>query len=125
MVSALSESLNQVLDIAGVRAVALIDLGSGMVVASADEDGASFRTDFSAAAASIAYAARSAIQAHGRGGNLEEIALTTASRLRLAKVLEYSRGEGLLLYLDVDLAQTNMAMASWQIGQLAPGLLGG
>jgi len=124
-VSALNQSLDQVLDIVGVRAAALIDLGSGMVVASADGDGTSLPTGFSDAAAIMAYGARSAIQAHGRGGYLDEIATTTASRLRLAKVLEYSRGEGLLLYLDVDLAETNMAMAAWQIGQLAPGLLAG
>jgi hypothetical protein len=126
VVSALNESLAQVLDIVGVEAAALIDLGSGMVVAPADGVGASLPgAGLSAAAASMAYEARSAIQAHRRGEDLEEIALTTASRLHLTKVLEYRRGEGLLLYLDVDLAQTNVTLATWQICQLAPGLLAG
>jgi hypothetical protein len=121
-VSAINESLGDVLRIAGVRRTALIDLGTGMVVASAGETGAGFP----AAAASVASATQSAVRTYeltGSRGDLQEITLTTPGLLHLTKVLEYRRGDGLVLYVDVDLSKTNMALAGLQIEQLAAGLL--
>jgi hypothetical protein len=41
----------------------------------------------------------------------------------LLEVLELRRGEGLLLYVDVDRSMTNVALAGLQIRKLIPGLL--
>ena len=120
--SALSESLRDVLDVAGVRTAALVDIGTGLVVCAVGDGGASFP----AAAAGLADEARSAMSAFGpaqAGGDLDEVAVTTGSRFLLSRILDSRPGEGLLLFVDLDRAQTNMALASWQVGRAASTLL--
>jgi hypothetical protein len=122
MRSGLQEAIHQVLAVEGVRTVALIDIASGMVVRSAGEQGA----DLPAAAASVAdeaRAARGALGPHSPGGELDELAVVTESRLQLAKILRSQPGEGLLLFVDMDRARVNVALASLQVGQLAPAVL--
>jgi len=121
-VSSLTEALGQVMAVDGVRATALIDVATGMIVRSAGEQG----TDFPAAAASMASEARMArgIPGPGQpGGDLEEISLVTEGRLHLSKVLDSRLGEGLLLFVDLDRARVNMALALLRVGQLAPSVL--
>lgn len=122
MRSGLQEAIDQVLTVEGVRTVALIDIASGMVVRSAGEQGA----DFPAAAASVAGEARAAREALGPrspAGELDEIAVVTESRLQLAKILRSQPEEGFLLFVDMDRARVNVALASLQVGQLAPAVL--
>jgi hypothetical protein len=121
-VSRLTESLRQVMAVDGVRAAALIDIATGMVVQSAGHEG----TDFPAAAVSMADEARMAraVLGPGRpGGDLDEISLVTGSRLHLSKVLGSRLGEGLLLFVDLDRTRANIALASLQVGRLAPAVL--
>jgi hypothetical protein len=118
----LSESLRRVLDVAGARTAALVDIGTGMVVCSAGDGTA----DIPAAAAGLAGEARSAMSAFGpvhQGGNLTEVTVVTGSRFLLSKILDSRPGEGLLLFVDLDRARTNLALASWQVGQAASALL--
>ncbi len=120
--SCLAESLGQVMAVEGVRAAALIDIATGMVVRSAGEES----TDFPVAAASMADEARLARTALGpgrTGGDLEEISLATSDRLHLAKVLDSRLGEGMLLFVDLDRSRVNIALASLRIGHLAPAVL--
>jgi len=121
-VSSLTESLRQVMAVDGVRAAALIDIATGMVVRSAGEEG----TGFPAAAASMADEARLArgVLGPGRpGGDLDEISLVTEDRLHVTKVLGYRLGEGMLLFVDLDRTRVNIALAGLRIGQLAPAVL--
>jgi len=121
-VARLSESLHRVLDVAGARTAALVDIGTGTVVCAAGDGGAAFP----AAAAGMAGEARSAMSAFGParpGGDLDEVAVVTGSRFLLSKVVDSRAGEGLLLFVDFDRAQTNMALAAWQVGQAASALL--
>jgi hypothetical protein len=122
-VSSLDESLHRILAVDGVRSAALIDLATGMVVRSAGAEPATLP----AAAASLAQEVRAADQAQGPlrpGGDLDEITLFTAGRLQLTKVLDSRRpGEGLLLFVDVDRAHANPALATLRIGQAAPAVL--
>ena len=121
--SSLTESLRQVMAVDGVRATALIDIATGMVVQSAGEEGTSFPA---AAAASIADETRMAQAALGPdqpGGDLDEISLVTAGGLHLTKVLDSRPGQGMLLFIDVDRTQANIALASLRVGQLAPAIL--
>jgi predicted regulator of Ras-like GTPase activity (Roadblock/LC7/MglB family) len=121
-VPTLDESLSHVQMVEGVRAVALVDIGTGMVVRSAGD----LSDDLPAAAASMADEARLASQALGParpGGDLEEITVVTPKRFQLLKVLELRRGDGLLLFVDFDRSLTNIALAALQIGQLTPALL--
>lgn len=119
----LAESFNEVMAVEGVRMAALVDIATGMIVQSAGEPAG----DFPAAAASMASEARAArtMLGPGRasGGELDEIALVTAGRLQLSKVLGPRFGEGFLLFVDLDRARVNMALASLRIGRLAAGIL--
>jgi hypothetical protein len=122
MESSLQEALQRFLAMEGVRTVALIDIASGMVVRSAGEQDAGLP----AAAASVADEARAAREALGPrqpAGELDEIAAVTENRLHLAKILQGRPGEGFLLFVDMDRARANVALASLRVGQLAPAVL--
>jgi hypothetical protein len=121
-VPTLAESLSRVMAVEGVRAAAVIDIATGMIVRSAGEPGG----DFPAAAASMAGEAQMAraVGGPGRtGGDLEEISLVTGGRLHVSKILDPRFGEGLVLFVDLDRARVNMALALLRIGQLAPAVL--
>src|ERR1700759_1394979 len=122
-VSSLDESLRRIPAVEGVRSAALIDLATGMVVRSAGAEPATLP----AAAASLAQEVRAADLAQGPlrpGGGLDESTLCTPGRLQLTKVLDSRRpGEGLLLFVDVDRARANPALATLRIGQAAPAVL--
>ena len=120
--SSLAESLGDVLAVKGVRAAALIDVETGMVVESAGQHD----EDLVSAAVTMAGEARSARWMTGpdlSGGDLDEILLVTGTRLQVTKLLEPRLGEGLLLFVDLDRAQVNMALASRRVDQLAPEIL--
>jgi hypothetical protein len=122
-VSSLADSLDQVMAVQGVRAAALIDIDTGMVVRSVGVQ----ESGFPAVAASMADEARLARAALGPGepgGDLDEISLITGEKLHLAKVLPTRPGDGLLLFVDMDRKRVNMALASLQVRQLAPAVLG-
>ena len=120
--SSLTESLRTVMAVDGVQAAALIDIATGMVVQSAGAADA----DFPAAAASMADEARMARAALGAGrpgGELDEISTVTERRLHVSKVLDSRLGEGMLLFVDLDRSRVNIALASRQVGRLAPTVL--
>lgn len=120
--ASLTDSLRQVMAVDGVRSAALVDIATGMVVRSAGEEG----TEFMAAAAGMADEARLARAALGPGrpgGDLEEISVITARRVHLSKILGTRLGEGMLLFVDVDRTRVNIALASLQVGQVAPAVL--
>jgi hypothetical protein len=122
IVSSLQEALRHILAFEGVRTVAVIDIATGMVVRSAGEHS----SDFCAAAASMAGEAKMARAVLGPscpGGDLDEISVVTASRLHLSRVLDSPLGEGLLLFVDLDRARANIALASLQVSQAAPAVL--
>jgi hypothetical protein len=100
--TSLQEALDRVLVAEGVRTVALIDIASGM----ADE----------------ARAARGLLGPRP-GGELEEIAAVTGSALQLSKVLLDKPGEGFLLFVDLERARANIALASLLVAQFAPAVL--
>jgi hypothetical protein len=121
-VTGLGESLGRVLEVPGVRAAALVDVGTGMIVSSAGDGGAAFPD----AAAAEAASTRSLLRGSGPaspGGDLDEVAVLTPARFLLTKILDARPGEGLLLLVDLDRDRTNLALAAWQVGQAAPDLL--
>jgi hypothetical protein len=121
-VSGLSESLHQILGIDGARTVALVDVGTGMVVSAAgDEPGG-----LPVAAASLADEARltsGALGPDAQGGELDEMLTITPDRFQFMKILSRAQGEGLLLFVDVDSSRTNLALAARQLALLAPAVL--
>jgi hypothetical protein len=122
IVSGLKESLGQILAVEGVRTAAVIDIATGMVVRSAGTEDAGF----AAVAAGIADEARLARAALGPGhpaGDLDEISLVTRDRLQVSRILDSRLGERLLLFVDLDRAQANIALASLQVSHVAPTVL--
>lgn len=121
MGTSLQEALHQILAAEGVRTVALIDIASGMVVRSAGQP----EPGLAAAAASLADEARAARRLLGPrpGGELEEIAAMTDGALQLSKVLLDKPGEGFLLFVDLDRAKANIALASLRVRQFASAVL--
>lgn len=110
------------MEVQGVRAAALIDIETGMIVRSLGVQ----RADFPAAAASMADEARLARAALGSGqpgGDLDEISLVTIGQLHLSKVLDARPGDGVLLFVELDRNRVNMALAALQVRQLAPAVL--
>jgi hypothetical protein len=120
-VSGLRESLGKILSVEGVRTVALIDIATGMVVRSVGVQHAWFTT-VAAGAADEARLARASLEP-GRRDDLEEISVTTKGSLHLSKILDTRLGEGLLLFVDLDRARSNIALASLLVGQAAPAVL--
>ena len=105
----------------GVRAAAVIDVATGMVVRSA-----SGGQRLPAAAASMADEARAARAAQDRdqpGGELDGIVLFTMGRMHLTRILRSRPGEGLLLFIDLDRSLANMALATMRVGKMALAVL--
>ena len=125
--ASLADSLDRVMAVQGVRAAALIDIETGMVVRSMGMQG----SGFPAAAASLADEARLARAVLESGeatesaeaGDLDEISVVTSGHLHLCKILPTRPGDDLLLFVDLDRNQVNMALASLQVRQLAPAVL--
>jgi hypothetical protein len=116
--SSLHESLHEVTAVEGVRIAALIDIATGMIVRSAGK----VSTDLSVVAACLADEVR-AVRNGSAGADLDEIAVVTDTRLHLSRVLRSQPGEGLLLFVDVERSKSNVALASLQVGRLAPAVL--
>ena len=121
MGTSLQEALHQILAAEGVRTVALIDIASGMVVRFAGDPEPGL-ANAAASLADEARAARSLLGPHP-GGELEEIAAVTDSALHLSKVLLDKPGEGFLLFVDLDRARANIALASLRVAQFASAVL--
>jgi len=121
-VSSLDDSLRRILTVDGVHAAALIDVATGMVVRSAGEE----HPNLPAAAASMADEIRAARAARGPeqpGGELDGIVLFATSRMHLTRILRSRPGEGLLLFIDLDLSEANMALASMRVGKMSVAVL--
>lgn len=121
--SRLQESLRHFLTVEGVRTAALIDVATGMIVRSVGKPD----PDLPATAVCVAdeaRAARGALGAASSGGDLIEIATVTGGRLQLSRILQSEPGEGLLLFVDLERGKSNIGLASLQVGQLAPSVLG-
>jgi hypothetical protein len=120
--SRLQESLRCFLGVEGVRTAALIDLATGMIVRSVGKPDPDLATT-AARVADEARAVRTALAAAGTADDLIEITATTGSRLHVSRVLQRSPSDGLLLFVDVERAKSNLGLAALRVGQLAPAVL--
>jgi len=55
--------------------------------------------------------------------DLVEIATTTGSRLHVSRILQCSPSDGLLLFVDLERAKSNLGLATLRVSQLAPAVL--
>jgi hypothetical protein len=126
IVPGLQESLHQILRVDGARTAALIDVSTGTVIGSAGEEHAGLAAAATSLADEVRLAATSPGQA-GAGldgaGTLEEVMLVTGNRLHLVRILDQRPDEHLALFVDLDRARTNIALAAWQVAQAGPAVL--
>lgn len=121
--SVLGASIRQFLQVDGVRAAVLVDTGTGMIIDSAGHQDPGLPAAAASMADEVRWAART-LAGPGQGGGVDGIALVTEHRLHLLEVLEHGQGEGMLLFVDLDRSQTNVALATLQVRKLVPALLG-
>jgi hypothetical protein len=122
VMSSLQESLRRFLTVEGVRTAAVIDIATGMIVRSVGKTD----PDFSVVAVCVAdeaRAARAALGTDSLAGDLDQITTVTGGRLHVSRVLGTQPGEGLLLFVDLERAKSNVGLASLRVGELAPAVL--
>lgn len=119
----LSQYLNQILRSNGAKTAALVDVATGMVVRAAGQAGTALR-DAAAGVADEARLASAALGGASGGGQLEEILMITRERFQLLKVLDWRQGDGLLLFVDLERAGTNLGLAAWEVSQAAASVPG-
>jgi hypothetical protein len=119
----LSQYLNQILRANGAKTAALVDVATGMVIRAAGQAGTALR-DAAVGVADEARLASAALGGAGTGGQLEEILMVTRDRFQLLKVLDWRQGDGLLLFVDLERAGTNLGLAAWEVSQAAADVLG-
>jgi hypothetical protein len=76
-----------------------------------------------ARAADEVRAVRSALGPASTADDLVEIATTTGSRLHVSRILQCSPSDGLLLFVDLERAKSNLGLATLRVSQLAPAVL--
>jgi len=77
----------------------------------------------SATGAATRFPAGNALGPGRPAGELDELLLITDSRFHLLKVLSRAQDEGLMLFVDLDRAQTNLGLAIVRVAQAAPAVL--
>ena len=120
--SRLQESLRSFLAVEGVRTAALIDVATGMIVRSVGKPDPDLPAVAARAADEVAVV-RSALGAAGAAGDLIEIITTTGSRLQVSSIVQRSPSDGLLLFVDLERAKSNLALAALRVRELAPAVL--
>jgi hypothetical protein len=76
-----------------------------------------------ACVADEARAVRGALGADSQPDDLVEITSVTGSRLHVSRILRRSPSDGLLLFVDLERAKSNLGLATLRVGQLAPAVL--
>jgi hypothetical protein len=120
--SKLQESLRSFLAVEGVRTAALIDIATGMIVRSVGKPDPDLPVVAERAAEEVR-AARSALGPADTTADLMEITVTTGSRLQVSRILQCSPSDGLLLFVDLERAKSNLGLASVWVDRLAPAVL--
>lgn len=117
--SQLQQTITDLLAIDGATAAAIVDIGSGMALATGGNPG--FDLDVAAAGNSNVIRAKlRTMQDLGLGdGNIEDILITLNSQYHLINVLQGEKNKGLFIYLVLTKAGANLALARHKLTTLA------
>jgi hypothetical protein len=114
--------LQECMEIDGAMAVALVDLSSGMALATAGDPRG---VDLAVAAAgnsNVVRAKLATMKDLGLKDTLEDILITLSSQYHLIRVVTSETGQGLFIYLMLDKAKANLAMARFKLNKIEQGL---
>ena len=114
----LEEKLAECMQIDGAIASALVDNASGMAIATA---GNPRKLDLNLAAAgssNVLKAQQSLIRDMEQEEEIEDILITLSSQYHLIRPLTDESGKGLAVYLMLDKAKGNLAMARFKLSRI-------
>jgi len=110
--------IQQMLSIEGATGAAIVDISTGMALATGSHPG----FDLNVAAAGNADVVRAKLRTMtdlGIDDNIEDIVLTLGTAYHLITVLNQSDTEGLFIYLVLDRSRSNLALARHKVNQIA------
>lgn len=116
--SQLDNSIQELLAIEGATGAALVDISSGMALASGGSPG----FDLTVAAAGNSNVVRAKLKTMndlGLSGNIEDIMITLSSQYHLINVLNASETSGLFVYLVLDRNTANLALARHKLNAIS------
>ncbi|MFW0170134.1 hypothetical protein [Rothia sp. P4278] len=116
--SQLDASIQELLSIEGATGAALVDISSGMALASGGSPG----FDLTVAAAGNSNVVRAKLKTMADldvKGNIEDIMITLSSQYHLINVLNTSETSGLFVYLVLERNTANLALARHKLNAIA------
>ncbi|MEX3611067.1 hypothetical protein VVR12_08475 [Rothia sp. LK2588] len=116
--STLDTSIQELLSIEGANGAALVDISSGMALASGGNPG----FDLTVAAAGNSNVVRAKLKTMadlGLDGTIEDIMITLDRQYHLINVLNTSDTSGLFVYLVLDRNTANLALARHKLNTIA------
>lgn len=121
MAKNVDESLRDAMNISGAIGAALVDYTSGMTLGTAG--GGGLDLDIAAAGNTEVVRAKQAVmQQLGIEGPIEDMMITLDDQLHLIRLMDTHRGDGLFVYLVLNKAQSNLAMARRQLADVEKNL---
>jgi hypothetical protein len=117
------EKLAECMTIDGALAVALVDLSSGMALAT--EQGSAKGLNLEVAAAGNTNVVRAKYETMKNLGikeDIEDILITLGSQIHMIRPATSETGKGLFIYLALDKSKANLAMARHKLRVIEKGL---
>lgn len=119
--SQLDNSIQDLLSIEGASGAAIVDISSGMALASGGNPG----FDLNVAAAGNSNVVRAKLrtmQELDLRGDIEDIMITLSTQYHLIRVLNTQETTGLFVYLVLDRSTANLALARHKLTTVARGI---
>ncbi|MFV0373139.1 hypothetical protein [Microbacterium sp.] len=120
-VSSLDQAIHDLLSIDGALGAAVVDVNSGMALAAGGEPG----FDLSIAAAGNSNVVRAKLQTMneiGLAGQIDDMLITLDSQYHLINVLKDESLSGIFVYLVMDKAKANLALARHKLTAISRGI---
>lgn len=116
--SQLDQAIGELLAIEGATGAAIVDIGSGMALAHGGNPG--FSLEVAAASNSNVVRAKvNTMRELGISDDIDDILITLGQSYHLIKVLQDEDNKGLFLYLTLNRANANLALARHKLGVVA------
>lgn len=117
--SGIENALKDAMTIEGALGAALVDVGSGMALGTLGHAADLDLTLAAAGSTDVVRATLRAVELQGRAGEaMEDILTTLTHQYHLVRPLTNAGGHGLFLYLVLDRARANLAMARHHVRRI-------